>query len=451
MNSERRFGVLIVCMMMTAAVFAIVPANVSAQNDPPVADAGGPYTGPEGSEIVFDASGSYDNDTDPLQYCWDFHNDGIWDTSFSSDPTAVNIWYDDYTGIVIVNVTDGTEYVTDTADVTVTNVDPEPHGGDYGPVDEGEPIPFEVIFFDPGSTDWFTSFGMLDGDHDGTVRPNLVLDSIEYSTVTLHTTLDTNDYVVNDLELEALHGTMTSVTIFGNTESVSSPGEFYDYDFTTDLPTDTQVSVDIVMEPEANNTCVNQTEIWTLQWHITYDDEILSSGFFSNITKFCPLYFDKGIPDDCGAPYHTFNYTVVDDNLGIGTHLVQIVVRNVEPDVDAGPDQTVYVGDEVQFVGSFTDPGWLDTHTIEWYFGDGNTGDSLVTTHTYQTPGTYDVWLNVTDDDGGLGFDTLRVVVKEKPGLDILIIIAIVVVILVAMLMLGYGLKRRSVGKEDRP
>ena len=32
----------------------------------------------------------------------------------------------------------------------------------------------------------------------------------------------------------------------------------------------------------------------------------------------------------------------------------------------------IFEGDEVNFEGTFSDPGWLDTHTIVWDFGDGN-------------------------------------------------------------------------------
>jgi hypothetical protein len=45
-----------------------------AMNRPPVADAGGPYlaecTGPDGAEMVFDGSGSYDPEGGPLEYHW---------------------------------------------------------------------------------------------------------------------------------------------------------------------------------------------------------------------------------------------------------------------------------------------------------------------------------------------------------------------------------------------
>jgi len=109
---------------------------------------------------------------------------------------------------------------------------------------------------------------------------------------------------------------------------------------------------------------------------------------------------------------YTVDLTVTDDDGAIDTTNKKVVVMNVAPTVDAGPDQTVKIDSLVDFLGSFTDPGVLDTHTIEWEFGD-STGDSgsLTTTHTYTASGTYTVTLTVEDDDGGVGSDTLTVTV----------------------------------------
>ena len=93
-------------------------------NQPPVADAGGPYTVGEGTPLTLDASASSDPDNDPLQYRWDFNGDGTWDTAYSSDPTAEYTWPDDYSGLVIVEVSDGQATDTETTTVTVNNVAP---------------------------------------------------------------------------------------------------------------------------------------------------------------------------------------------------------------------------------------------------------------------------------------------------------------------------------------
>jgi PKD repeat protein len=93
-------------------------------NQPPVANAGGPYQEFEGTEITFDASLSSDPDGDSLEYRWDFENDGTWDTAWSSSPTTPHTWNDDYSGTAVVEVSDGTLSVTATTTVTVINSNP---------------------------------------------------------------------------------------------------------------------------------------------------------------------------------------------------------------------------------------------------------------------------------------------------------------------------------------
>jgi PKD repeat protein len=89
-------------------------------------------------------------------------------------------------------------------------------------------------------------------------------------------------------------------------------------------------------------------------------------------------------------------------------------VLNVPPSVVAGVDTEVNEDKEVELNGSFTDPGVLDKHSIEWDLGDGTKIlDTLVPMHTYHEPGTYTVRLTVTDDDGGEGNDTFQITVRD--------------------------------------
>jgi hypothetical protein len=169
------------------ASFYVIP------NQPPVADAGGPYSVDEGSEITFDASGSFDPDGDELQYRWDIDNDGIYETDYSMEPSSTHTWYDDYSSTIVVQVYDGLSTATDETTVTVNNVAPTAYIDDVKQPFSDYILPLDVLEFhgslsDPGLFDVHTiewNFG------DGTViskvsliEPHVYTSPGEY-TVTL--------------------------------------------------------------------------------------------------------------------------------------------------------------------------------------------------------------------------------------------------------------------------
>ncbi|MCP8322911.1 MAG: PKD domain-containing protein [Candidatus Methylarchaceae archaeon HK02M2] len=130
---------------------------------------------------------------------------------------------------------------------------------------------------------------------------------------------------------------------------------------------------------------------------------------------------------------YTVTLTVTDDDGAQGTDTLTVMVNNVAPTatIDAmdqpNPHFVLPIVHTLTFTGSFTDPGWLDTHTTTWNFGDGTVvsgtlneenvqPDATGTTtasHVYSEPGTYTVTLTVTDDDGGVGTDIMEVIVAS--------------------------------------
>ena len=114
---------------------------------------------------------------------------------------------------------------------------------------------------------------------------------------------------------------------------------------------------------------------------------------------------------------YNINVTITDDDTGVGLASTTVTVNNVSPTTSIDSMVQPYPSfiitlDVLEFTGSFTDPGTLDTHTIEWDFGDGTifTG-TLTPTHAYEYPGDYLVTLTITDDDGGIGTDTMEITV----------------------------------------
>jgi hypothetical protein len=100
-----------------------------------------------------------------------------------------------------------------------------------------------------------------------------------------------------------------------------------------------------------------------------------------------------------------------------------ILIRNLPPEIFAGPSQTVYQGATVQFSGTATDPGGgSDIAAIEWdldYNGTFRAGASgtLSPSHTYDELGTHLVALRVTDTTGATGLDVTSADVKPSVAL----------------------------------
>lgn len=114
------------------------------------------------------------------------------------------------------------------------------------------------------------------------------------------------------------------------------------------------------------------------------------------------------------------NYTAklkVSDNAGHETSkTVNVQVDNLPPTVEAGPDIIVRYGNPVNFSGSYSDTGVLDSHTVTWNFGDSSavsTTNPVEHTYTVQ-PGTYIATFKVTDDAGDSSTDNLVVLVQPR-------------------------------------
>ena len=108
-------------------------------NEPPVADAGGPYTGYVNVSVSFDASGSYDPDGDEIvSYVWDF-GDGTNGTGMSIEHTYNS------NGNYIVNLTIADSKGNSSTISTYANVSIQPTDQNSNGRENGDTPGFEII------------------------------------------------------------------------------------------------------------------------------------------------------------------------------------------------------------------------------------------------------------------------------------------------------------------
>jgi alpha-tubulin suppressor-like RCC1 family protein/PKD repeat protein len=102
--------------------------------------------------------------------------------------------------------------------------------------------------------------------------------------------------------------------------------------------------------------------------------------------------------------------TVTDDDGTTSSDEALVRVRNVAPTLEEPAPVEVRVGEEVRLGPlAIRDPGVRDSHRVTVDWGDGaseelpvaDDGHSVAGRHTYPTPGTFELVVTVTDDDGG--------------------------------------------------
>ena len=130
------------------------------------------------------------------------------------------------------------------------------------------------------------------------------------------------------------------------------------------------------------------------------------------------------------------DYRMVDNSIWIGTS------DYVPPVADAGPDQTVELGERVTFDASGSRDN-VGISSFQWEFGDGTTGVGIETTHTYRDAGTYDVTLTVEDAKGNSAKDTVAITVKDSSSPQLPTSFLIVIVFAALLFTLWILLRRR--------
>lgn len=359
-------------------------ATIAMGNMAPTADANGPYVGTAGQPVLFDGSGSTDADGTIVAYEWDF-GDGGTGTGISPAHTYAASG----TFNVTLTVTDNGG-LSDSA-MTTAAIDPEnvpPTANANGPY-SGE-VGVDIQFSSAGST-----------DSDGTIVSYL-WDFGDANTSTL----------ANPLHSYASAGSFT--VILSVTDNEGATGS----DTTT--ATIDKVNVPPTADP---NGPYNGTVGSAVQF-----DGSGSSDSDGQIVSYM-WDFGDGSTGSGIQPAHTYleigSFTVsltVTDDAGASdsaTTTATIGEGGLPPVANAGGPYNGIVGVPLTFDGSLSvDPDGTIV-SYEWDFGDTGFGTGVSPTHTYTAPGTFNVTLTVTDNDGKTDSDSTTASISPPAVLDL--------------------------------
>lgn len=200
-----------------------------------------------------------------------------------------------------------------------------------------------------------------------------------------------------------------------------------------------------INDPDAGNT---------FDLTVDWGDGTVMTYSFAAATAFTEThtYLDD---DPTATPSDTYSVTlsITDNNGANSTANTSVTVNNVAPSVNAGGDVIQVVNLPINVAGTFTDPGTLDSHSYAWDFGDGTvvTG-TLNASHAYTTSGTYTATLTVTDDDTGVGSDTVLVTISNPTDVTLADFrgrdntpILLLLIPLLGLLLFGWRFRRSAV------
>jgi trimeric autotransporter adhesin len=348
-----------------ATASANTTATITTGNQAPTARPGGPYAGTPGQVISFNGSTSSDPDGSISSYAWAFGDGGV-----ATGPTPTHAYAGTGTYTVSLTVTDNSgasASATTTATVTLTNQTPISRpGGPYTGA-SGQLIQFNgAASSDPDGTiqtyQWY--FG------DGGIGTGPTPTHRYASAGTYRVFLNVTD---NGGATGAASTTAT-ITV-GNQAPTANPGGPY-----SGLPGQAvQFSGAASSDPDGS--------ISGYAW---------SFGDGGTGTGPTPTHVYAG------GGLFTVTLTVTDNGgaTSSATTTASVTAGNQLPTANPGGPYSGTVGQVIQFngTGSVDPDGSIQTY--RWYFGDGATGTGPMPTHAYAAPGTYRVFLDVTDSGG---------------------------------------------------
>jgi ELWxxDGT repeat protein len=350
----------------TQAVFVL-------RNHPPIAQAGGPYSGVRNQGVVFSGAASSDPDNNTLTYAWDF-GDGAVGTGAA--PTHAYATTGTFT--VSLTVNDGTvSSASSVSTVTIANQFPTANaGGPYAGARNAVIAFSGVASNDPDGDSLTYAWDFGDGSTGSGVAPTHAYAANGSFTVTL---------TVNDGAASSVAVTST-VTISNQTPSANAGG-----------PYSGVRNVAITFSGAASNDPDN--DALTYAWD--FGDG--STGIGVSPTH---AYTANGA--------YTLTLTVSDGSATSSPATSTVTISNQMPTANTGGPYSGVRNAAVVFNGAASSDPDSDALTYAWDFGDGSTGTGVAPTHSFATVGTFTVTLTVNDGTIGSAPATSTVTISNQ-------------------------------------
>jgi PKD repeat protein len=353
--------------------------NVNAE---PVARAGGPYSGREGSAVILDGGDSSDPDGDSLSYLWDF-GDG---SPSTSGITVTHAYPDNGVYTATLTVIDQHEATASaSASVAMVNVNPVADAGSDTTADEGSALNLAAsATTDPGSGDTLTY--AWDFDYDGV--------TFNEDATGLAVTVTYPDGPLTRTVALRVRDDDYPYTLSGG-----EPGE--DFDVLTVAVNNIAPGADaggpyLTQEGEPVNLTGTGFDVPAdtlgYEWDLNYDGtNFTSDATGQTVSNIWPTY---GV--------YQVALRVTDKDGGTGLNLAQVDV-NSSPVAGAGGPYSGDEGSQITLTGSGLD---TDSDTFSFAWDLDNDGEfetpGRVVTHVWPDDGLYPVSIRVDDGRGGL-------------------------------------------------
>ncbi|TVS18383.1 MAG: PKD domain-containing protein, partial [Planctomycetaceae bacterium] len=285
---------------------------------------------------------------------------------------------------------------------------------DYDIAGEGRQVAFSALATDPGPEEllyeWDFSYG---GDPAG-------FQAQADGSQVVHRFPDNGGYTVAVRVSDADGGVAIDtlkVTVLNVPPSVDLGGDRV-------VDEGTLIRLDAVLDELFTDPGTLDTHTFT--WTVTADNGQVIPGSSASLLEFTP--------ENQGA--YTIQLQVQDKDGGSGADQIVVTVHNVSPhNLQIGGPATAQEGQQVEWTGSFQDPGILDPHTYRWEVVRSN-GQQLASAEghlpagqrtvppfafTPVLPGVYTVKLTVADElDAATQMRTLQVGNVAPSGVTIL-------------------------------